>query len=223
MEFLFFLIVFSFNSPFFSENKRHDFHISKTDMVFKAKEKSVQMTMHIFIDDLEKGLNKLGNKELFIGTPKERKEANELIVKYLQSKFLVKINNKNISFDWVGKEITKDQQALWIYLEVKNVKEIKNIYVENRVLTDVFKDQKNIVQVNVPNKKQGYFLLDVNKVSDSAEFWFKFKFWTKRLKFYQNLQNTEGSISTQTVGWTHQFFVFFDGSNCQNCQNKSQN
>ena len=139
-------------------------------MVFKAKEKSVQMTMHIFIDDLEKGLNKLGNKELFIGTPKERKESNELIINYLQSKFLVKINNKNMSFDWVGKEITKDQQALWIYLEMKNVKEIKNIYVENRVLTDVFKDQKNIVQVNVPNKKQGYFLLDVNKVSDSAEF-----------------------------------------------------
>ena len=128
------------------------------------------MTMHIFIDDLEKGLNKLGNKELFIGTPKERKESNELIINYLQSKFLVKINNKNISFDWVGKEITKDQQALWIYLEMKNVKEIRNIYVENRVLTDVFKDQKNIVQVNVPNKKQGYFLLDVNKVSDSAEF-----------------------------------------------------
>ncbi len=148
----------------------HAFHISKTDMVFNPKEKTVQITMHIFIDDLEIALEKQGIKGLAIGTNKEKKEANDLIFKYLQNHFLLKMNNKDAAYQMLGKEPATDKQALWIYLEVKNIKELKNIFVENKVLTDVFSDQKNIVQINAPSKKQGYFLFDKNKTSDTAQF-----------------------------------------------------
>ena len=148
----------------------HAFHISKTDMVFNPKEKSMQITMHIFIDDLERGFEKQGQKGLAIGTDKEKKEANDLIFKYLQSHFLLKVNSKDAAYQMLGKEPATDKQAIWIYLEVKNINVLKNIYVENKVLTDVFSDQKNIVQINAPSKKQGYFLFDKNKTSDTAQF-----------------------------------------------------
>lgn len=148
----------------------HAFHISKTDMVFKPAEKSMQITMHIFIDDLEEALEKQGKSKLFIGTERESPEANNLIVNYLQRNFSIQLNNKQVAYTWVGKEPTKDKQALWVYLEIKNIREVRNISVENRVLTEVFADQKNIVQVNIPSKKQGYFLLSKSKTMDSASF-----------------------------------------------------
>ena len=148
----------------------HAFHISKTDMVFQPAEKSMQITMHIFIDDLEVALEKQGKSKLFVGTERESQEANNLIINYLKNNFNVHINNKQTPYTWVGKETTKDKQALWLYLEIKNIREVRNISVENRVLTEVFTDQKNIVQVNIPTKKQGYFLLSKNKTMDSASF-----------------------------------------------------
>jgi hypothetical protein len=148
----------------------HQFHISKTDVTFKPTEKTLQITMHIFIDDLEKSLEKQGVSKLYIGTEKEKQEANSLIIKYLQSNFLIKLNNKSLAYDFIGKETSNDKQALWVYMEVKNVKDVKQIFVENKILTEIFSDQKNIVQINVPSKKQGYFLLDKNKPSEMASF-----------------------------------------------------
>ena len=139
-------------------------------MVFNAKDKTVQITMHIFIDDLEVALDKLGQKSLFIGTDKEKKEANTHICQYLFDHFSIKVNNKDVPYEVLGKEPTSDRQALYIYMEIKNVKELRNIFVENKVLTEVFSDQKNIVQINIPSKKQGYLLLDKNKTSDTAQF-----------------------------------------------------
>ncbi len=151
-------------------NDYHAFHISKTEMVFQPTEKSLQLTMHIFIDDLEKVFEKQGQSKLFLGTELEKKEVNTLILNYLQSNFNIQLNGKKTPYTWVGKETTKDKQALYLYLEIKNIREIRNISVENKVLTELFADQKNIVQINIPSKKQGYFLLTKSKTSDSASF-----------------------------------------------------
>jgi hypothetical protein len=151
-------------------NTKHAFHICKTDMVYKPAEKSLQITMHIFIDDLELALEKQGQSKLFIGTEKEKSGANDLIINYLQKNLNLQINGKKTAYAWIGKEPTADRQALWVYLEVKDVKSIKDVQVENKMLTEVYEDQKNIVQINVPNKKQGYFLLERSKTSDKAVF-----------------------------------------------------
>ncbi len=170
MKIILFSLVLLWNYGIVESLNLHAFHISKTDMVFQPVEKSMQITMHIFIDDLEEALEKQGKSQLFIGTERENKEANILIINYLQNNFSIQLNNKKVAYTWVGKETTKDKQAMWVYLEIKNIREVRNILVENRVLTEVFADQKNIVQVNIPSKKQGYFLLSKSKTMDSTSF-----------------------------------------------------
>lgn len=167
-----FLLFWGSNKPLImpANGYLHAFHISKTDITHKTAEKSLQITMHIFIDDLELALEKQGHKKLFVGTEKEVAQAKTLIEQYLRANFLVSINGKNCVYQWVGKETSTDKQALWIYLEATNIKEVKQISVENKVLTELFADQKNIVQVNVPAKKQGYFLLDRSKIRDACTF-----------------------------------------------------
>jgi hypothetical protein len=167
---LFSFVLFLTGLPQTREVLLHAFHISKTEMTFQPAQKSVQVTMHIFIDDLEKGLEKQGQPKLFIGTEREQKDVNSLIFNYLQKNLSIQLNGKKVNYEWVGKETTKDKQALWVYLEIKNIRAVRNISVENRVLTEIFDDQKNIVQVNIPLKKQGYFLLNKSKTMDSATF-----------------------------------------------------
>jgi hypothetical protein len=148
----------------------HAFHLSKTDIIFQPKDKTVQITMHLFIDDLEIALEKQGKKSLMVGTEKEKTGVNDLIVNYLQQNFNLTINNKKQPIAFVGKETTADRQALWIYLEVRNVKNISALSVENKVLMEVHADQKNMVQIIVPSKKANAFVLEKNKTMDTAKF-----------------------------------------------------
>ena len=155
---------------FFLTDSDHAFHLSKTDMVFQPKEKTLQITMHLFIDDLEIALEKQGKKSLSVGTEKEKSGTNELITNYLQQNLNLTINNKKMPFSFVGKEPTTDRQALWIYLEVKDLKNIKTLTVENKVLMEVHTDQKNMVQIMVPSKKANSFVLEKGKTTETATF-----------------------------------------------------
>jgi hypothetical protein len=124
----------------------------------------------LFIDDLEIALEKQGHRALSIGTEKEKTTANSLIINYLQQGFSLTINDKKADFSFVGKEATTDRQALWIYLEVKNLKNIKTLTVENKLLTEVHPDQKNMVQIMLPTKKANAFVLEKNKPMATAKF-----------------------------------------------------
>ncbi len=148
----------------------HQYHFSQTDMVFKEKEKTLQITAHIFIDDLELALEKRGQTKLFVGTERETKQANDLIFNYLKEKLKININKKKQNIVWIGKETANDKQAIWVYLEVQNVKSITDFGVENTILTELFADQKNIVRLTVPNQKLGYFTLDRQQTSGSLQF-----------------------------------------------------
>ena len=153
-----------------TEGVAHAYHISKTDIRYSAEEKTLQITMHIFIDDLEAALEQRGQKKLFVGTELEKTEAYRHIYAYIVSQFAIKINNKPVAIEWVGKEPAKDRQALWIYLEAKNIKNINSIYVDNKLLTEVYSDQKNIVSVIGPKNKEGYFLFDQQKTGEGTQF-----------------------------------------------------
>lgn len=153
-----------------TEGGAHAYHISKTDIRYSADDKALQITMHIFIDDLEAALEQRGHSKLFVGTELEKPEAYKHIYSYLVSQFAVKINNKPVAIEWVGKEPAKDRQALWVYLEAKNVKNINTIYVDNKLLTEIYSDQKNIVSVVGPKNKEGYFLFDRNKTGEGTQF-----------------------------------------------------
>ena len=170
MTMLFLLLTILAQPSFQATDLAHAFHLSKTDMVFQPKEKTLQITMHLFIDDLEIALENQGKKSLMIGTEKEKMGVNDLIFNYLEQNFNLTINDKKTAYTFVGKEPTADKQALWIYLEVKNLKNIKALSVENKILMDVHSDQKNIVQVMVPTKKAQSFILEKSKPMETAKF-----------------------------------------------------
>ena len=175
LSFVFFLMVsksiFAVGPPVLdSKSGLHEFHVSKCQIEFNLQEKALQISMHIFIDDLEDALRKQGSGKLFIGTEKESAEADMHFFQYLNSHFKLKVNDQDVEYDFVGKETSEDLQAIWCYLEITNIEAVKSIVVENSLLMEVFADQKNIIHIMMPNKKQGYFMLEKGKSSEKTTF-----------------------------------------------------
>lgn len=145
----------------------HDFHVSKCLIEHNPNSQALQISLHLFIDDLELALEQKGHKGLFICTPKEKENANKILTAYLARKLSLEINNEKRAFDFIGKEISDDLSGVWCYLEITNVNELKALSVQNTLLLDVFDDQKNIVSLIGPNQK-GTLLLQ--KGNDTKAF-----------------------------------------------------
>jgi len=148
----------------------HEFHLSKCEIDYNTGENALQISMHIFIDDLETALAREGKEKLYICTEKEAEKAEMYLVDYLTRHFQLQVNGQPVTYNFIGKEVSEDLQAVWCYLEVESVNQINRLSVINNILMETFDDQKNIVSIKGPNKKQGYFLMMNGKYEDEITF-----------------------------------------------------
>ena len=139
----------------FSSFRPHPIHLAVTEIVFKNK--SAQVVHKIFIDDLEKHIEKNEKKKgkdvkLNLNTDKQSLESEALIQKYLRENFNIKINNKVFAPKYLGSEFETD--AIWVYEEIENVGEPGKIEIFNKILLEFYNDQTDFVHVKVNDKKQ---------------------------------------------------------------------
>lgn len=148
----------------------HEFHVSKCEIDYNTSENALQITLHIFLDDLELSMEAQGAEKQFLCTEKELEGADNVYFDYLKKNFQISLNNgKIVKYQWIGKEISDDLAAVWTYLEITNVTDLSDISVKNTVLMDVHDDQKNIVQIKGGGAR-GYFLLQRGKEKQSVSF-----------------------------------------------------
>jgi hypothetical protein len=143
-----------------SESNAHDIHLSKCRMKYSAKDHALQITLHIFIDDLESALSARGGKALKLCTSYEDPNANEYITEYLAANFKVRADEKELTMDFLGKEISEDLAGVWCYLEIPNIQEPSTISVLYDILLDTYNDQKNILSFAGPTGKESYLSFD---------------------------------------------------------------
>jgi hypothetical protein len=98
------------------------------------------------------GLNQPASLQAKIGTAAEPPQVNELIESYIQKHFLLKVNGKEVAYNYLGKEAELD--ATWCYVEVKNVLKVQSLEVQNTLLTEAFDDQTNMVNLNINGRKK---------------------------------------------------------------------
>ncbi|HPG08186.1 MAG TPA: hypothetical protein P5275_06880 [Saprospiraceae bacterium] len=145
----------------FSEATFHDLHISKTELAYNPEDQAIQMSLHIFTDDLERGIEAMnGATDLKISTEHEKEEATQWIYDYLSTHLQLTIDGERRAFDWVGKEPTPDYQAVWIYLEIPGIPAVQDLEVRYDVLMELYDDQRNILMVMDPQGKRTYHLFE---------------------------------------------------------------
>lgn len=145
----------------------HKYYMSVTHIKHVPKQKAVQITQRIFIDDLQLELNTLNNTSIELATDREPQNIDSIYKNYLRSHFTVEINNRPNNYNYIGKEYNDDMVVF--YLEIINIKEIKTIKAVNNLLYYSFFDQENIVKLNI-NEQEKSFILTKNKTEAFIEY-----------------------------------------------------
>ena len=138
----------------------HKYYVSLTEIEYVKEERSVQIITRIFIDDFENVLRNRFDEGLTLDTEKENIETNYYIEKYLKDKLKITINLKDFSFDFLGKEYEDDM--ILCYLEIQNIDRISSIRVENKLLYEMFPDQKNMVRFKIHSINKTILLIKEN-------------------------------------------------------------
>jgi len=128
-----------------------------TNMDVDTKEGSVTLSLRIFTDDLETILHNKYNVDGWIGTPKEHRDCRKFLLEYLNDRFSITVNNGE-KINLVTDSITIANDMMWFYMKGTAKQSINRIEVDNRVLTDFFSGQNNLVIVNTGKKDTGRVL-----------------------------------------------------------------
>ncbi len=140
----------------------HKFYVSVTNIGYSEKDRALQITSRIFIDDLEDLLLERYEIHGRLATELELESADMYIQKYLKQKIAFEINGEERSFDFLAKKY--DNDVVICYLEVPDVdlEDTKSIEIRNELLTDVYDEQQNVVHFKINGKKKSFVLIKEN-------------------------------------------------------------
>ncbi|MCB0409173.1 MAG: hypothetical protein KDD29_03080 [Flavobacteriales bacterium] len=133
----------------------HNYYVTITEGEYNTTESTFQFTIKFIGHDLEKALANAGADNLMLGTEKESSKANDLISGYISKHFQLISNGKNVTFNFVGKEVGNDD-FIYCYLESEKIKKFKSLEIKNTLLIEVFPAQENIVYLTIADKKHSF-------------------------------------------------------------------
>jgi|TARA_R110000751_G_scaffold4091_1_gene19025 hypothetical protein len=148
--------------PLLAFTVAHKFYISVTSVEYSDKDRALQITTRIFIDDFEKVLQERYGIKGSLATKEESDMADAYIEKYLRTKFMVEINDRPVDFDFLGKEYDNDIMICYLEVSKIDISTATSISVENAVLMDIFEEQKNVVHFKLGNQKKSFVLIREN-------------------------------------------------------------
>lgn len=151
-----FLLIVCLCCPLLWAAKAHDFHVSLSTIDYNPQTRALEITAKIFTDDIERALTLLGAPNLRIGTPQESPETKEYLTRYLQNRIQIKVEGTEHPVQYVGKEAEAD--ATWFYLEITDINPPKQLEITQKVLTELFDDQSNLVHVTIAGRTQTLLL-----------------------------------------------------------------
>ena len=123
----------------------HEFYVSITEIRYNAQRERFEISMRIFPDDLDRALLERSGIHTQLATALEHEMADSLLMVYLMEDFSVEVNGQQLELNYLGKE--PESNAIWCYLESSRIKAPETMNIRNRVLTEFFPDQVNIIQV----------------------------------------------------------------------------
>jgi uncharacterized protein YuzE len=142
--------------PLISGASAHKFYVSITKIEYVKEKNSLQIITKIFTDDIEDVLQQRYDTSISLDTKKETEAADKDLKQYLLQKINIKVNGKAVKLNYLGKEY--DTDMLVAYIEVEDVKAIKSIEIENKVLMEMFDEQQNIIHLKTPTTRRSLIL-----------------------------------------------------------------
>jgi hypothetical protein len=157
------IIVYTFLSVFLlslSSFGVHKFYMAIYQINYAPEKKMLQITSRIFMDDLNKALEKKYKKKFHIGIEKEDENEVNLFKKYIAENFSIKVNGQPKNMNFLSMEV--DGDVLVCYLNIKDISKMSTIEIYNSVLTDWILEQQNIVHITAFGTKNSFLFTDTS-------------------------------------------------------------
>jgi hypothetical protein len=152
---LFLLFIFSPSRA--SVPSDHDIHISLCELRWNEDSGAFEVSLKVFIDDLELALSRQGVSGLSIGSEKEAKEANTRIAEYIKRHFRISIDGLTLTPEFLGKELSDDYLAVWCYFQfTADLLQARKCTISNDVLLELYDDQRNIMDIRMDDSHKAY-------------------------------------------------------------------
>lgn len=126
------------------EPEAHDFHVTYSRLA--VEENMAVIRIRLFKDDLNQALSERENREVFIDTSPR---SDSLFQAYFNDMVVLRADEETMSGRIVGsgEEVIGNEPMWWYLFEFGASAPIETLHVSQRILSEVFDDQKNIVQV----------------------------------------------------------------------------
>lgn len=152
-------------------NPPHPVHLSLCELRLNGATRSFEVSVKIFIDDLEATLGADGYADLRIGTDREGPATDQAILQYLKKHLRVEIDGKGLDAVLHGKEVTDDYLAVWCYVEYPGLPAgARTCRVTNDILFERYDDQKNILDVKMSATHKATTILEPGRT------WWQYSF-----------------------------------------------
>ncbi len=167
---LFVISVASFanNEQPITNNQLHPIHLSITEITYSEKDKALQITSRLFIDDLELAIRAQRKEaELDILEPKNNLTTQQLVINYLSEHLKIKLDGKYTKLKFLAVE--REDISLIAYIEIEGIKKMKTLEVFNDAIMSIHEDQSNLVHVTFKSPVKSV-RLTVNSPSEKFNF-----------------------------------------------------
>lgn len=134
----------------------HPVHVSIVNMDLLSDSSLIKYSVCLYYDDFQSLINYKYNTLIdFRNQNRMTFREQQSILEYINSSFVLKNSqNKLLSSEFLNWKIEDD--LIWFYFCVKEYMETKELIIENKLMLDLFSDQKNLLILNIGDRHVGY-------------------------------------------------------------------
>jgi len=137
-------------------NVAHPFFMSVIDINHNQKEATLEISVRVFSDDLEKTLQQFSKQKIDILNPTQKELIEKQLQAYVSQRLKLNVNGKPVNFHILGYE--QQMESTWCYFEVENQSVVNTVSVDCSLLYDYETNQVNIVHMKTKGIQKTYKL-----------------------------------------------------------------
>lgn len=135
----------------------HEFHVTHTTFHYNDESKSMEITIKVAIEDLEKSIKNIYSEKINVLLDiQEKKNIEKLIVEYFRNNLIFSLDKNKQEYQWIGKESSNNLHDIYLYFEIPNYdknENVESITIKNTLFFDLYSYQTNIALIELTDKK----------------------------------------------------------------------
>ncbi len=134
----------------------HPFFVSVIEINHNQKEATVEISVRVFAEDIEKTMQKYTTAKVDIINPQDKTLLDKQISSYISQHLKMNVNGQPVTLKYIGHEIQKE--SVWSYFEIAKVPDLSKLEVDCSLLYDYEKNQTNILHVKSKGVEKSFKL-----------------------------------------------------------------